>query len=287
MKSCDEMINDLLARRQQYETDRIHKRKILARTITPLCCMCLIALIGFVAWQGGAFEKTPIQTEHDAVIPGTKDWYRPGEAESTVMPNDPNGQNSSIASGNDNIHVDSDGTSKYLFGINEITQAVSATPLYRDPDLHYSEVWDLDKTIDYLDADIIQAVAALPEGLGLEYIEDHAFSVIFKNDGTLAQAVIGYNFSGNRGTKLTVLASKLTAPYDCIYMSNTDKITSIRIPEKDITIPLRVYAKNKSDSALEYNFYVIDFEYAGNYYRITGENISSYHLDALIREIVR
>lgn len=287
MKNCNEMVNSLLERREQYETEKRNRRKMLTRTITPLCCMCLVALLGFGAWRGGMFEYQPMQTAEDAVVPGTKDWYGPDEEEPFVNQNDNSSQNDNTSVNNDNFSVDSDSTTKYLFDINEITGTVNAAPLYRDPDLHYNEVWDVNKTIEYLGVDILQSVATMPEGLGLQYIEDHEFTATFENDGTLVEDVLGYNFSGNNGAKLTILASKLRSPYDCIYMSNTDEITDIRIPETDVTIPLRVYAQNKSDSALEYNFYVIDFEYAGNYYRIIGENITSYHLDALIREMVK
>ncbi len=81
MKNCNEMVNSLLERREQYETEKKNRRKMLTRTITPLCCMCLVALFGFGAWQNGLLEKQPMQTAEDAVVPGTKDWYGPGEEE--------------------------------------------------------------------------------------------------------------------------------------------------------------------------------------------------------------
>lgn len=83
MKNCDEMVNSLLERREQYEADKKQKRKTLTRTLIPICCVCLVALSGFGAWQSGIFNKTPIQSAEDAIIPGTKDWYGPGETEPT------------------------------------------------------------------------------------------------------------------------------------------------------------------------------------------------------------
>ncbi len=287
MKNYNEVANSVFERREQYESEKKHKRKVLIQTLTPVCCFCFMMLLGIGLWQGGLFNTTPPQTADDAIISGIKDWYGPGEEEPVTNQNNNKDQNNNVTVDNDNVSVNNDGTTKYLFAINEITGTVNASPLYRDPDLHYTEVWDIDKTIEYLGVDALQAVATLPEGLGLQYVENREFTVTFENDGTLVEAIIGYVFSGNEGAELTILASKLRSPYDCIYSSNTDEITNIRIPEKDVTIPLRVYAQNKSDSALEYNFYVIDFEYAGNYYRIIGENITSYHLDALIREIVK
>ncbi len=44
MKSCDEMVNSLLERREQYVAGQKRKRKVLTRTVTSLCCVCLVAL---------------------------------------------------------------------------------------------------------------------------------------------------------------------------------------------------------------------------------------------------
>ncbi len=257
----------------------VKKKAVWRRYGAVAACLCLCALLGLATWKGNLFGKQPIQTVLDATIPGIKDWYGPGEVEPTVNQNDNSDKN-------DSTPVDDDVADKHLFGINEITGTVNTAPLYRDPDLHYDEIWDLDKTVEYLGVDVVQAVAALPEDLGLQYVENNEFTVTFENDGTLVVDRICYNFSGNDGANLTVLASKLGCPYDCIYSSDTDKITYIRVPEKDATVSLTVYAQNKSDTP-EYNFYVIDYEYAGNNYRIISENIASYYLDALIRETVR
>ncbi len=276
MKSCNEMVDSLLERRGQYEAERKRRRKMLTCT---LGCVCLLAILAVGGWQGGVFENQPIQTLNDAIVPGIKDWYGPGEEEPSVS------QSESDSVSQEQASVEEDYSTKYLFGINEISATADATSLYRDPDLHYREVWTLEQTAEYLGIDAIQAVAALPGDL--QYVNDHEFTVLFENNGTLVEDVMGYHFSGSNGESLSILASKLRDPYDCLYVSNTDKITNIRLPEKDVVIPLRVYARDKSDTALEYEFYVIDFEYAGIHYRITAENLSSYWLDALIRELVK
>ncbi len=100
MKNCNEMVNSLLERREQYETEKIKKRKRLTRTLTPICCLCLVALLGLGARQGGWFEKQPIQTAEDAVIPGTKDWYGPGEEKPTTTANTQTPIENTIANNN-------------------------------------------------------------------------------------------------------------------------------------------------------------------------------------------
>ncbi len=79
MKSYNEIANSVFERREQYQIRQKKKRRILTRTLTPICCICLVALLAIGTWHGGLFEKAPIQTADDSVIQGEKDWYGPGE----------------------------------------------------------------------------------------------------------------------------------------------------------------------------------------------------------------
>ncbi len=87
MKNSNEMMNSLLERRDRYEVERAQKRTRLTHTLTPIGCICLVALLGVGAWQSGIFETQPSQTLNDAVIPGIKDWYGPGEEEPPLKAN--------------------------------------------------------------------------------------------------------------------------------------------------------------------------------------------------------
>ncbi len=87
MKNYKEIANSVFERREQYETEKIKKRKIIKRTVTPICCVCLVALLGFGVWQSGLLKKQPIQSAEDSVIIGEKDWYGPGEDEPAVDTN--------------------------------------------------------------------------------------------------------------------------------------------------------------------------------------------------------
>lgn len=63
MKNCDEMVNSLLERRDRYEAEKKRKRSVMIRAAAPVCCVCLIALLGVGSWIGGAFNKAePKQT---------------------------------------------------------------------------------------------------------------------------------------------------------------------------------------------------------------------------------
>lgn len=67
MKNCNEMVNSLLERREQYETKKKNKRKMLTRTITLLCCICLVALLGIGFRQGDMFNTNEVGSSDYAV----------------------------------------------------------------------------------------------------------------------------------------------------------------------------------------------------------------------------
>ena len=87
MKNYDELTNDLLERRDRYVADQKKKRKSLMSVATSLCCLCLVALLGFGMWQGGMFNTTPPdQTLEDALYPGIKDNFDESKGESADNP---------------------------------------------------------------------------------------------------------------------------------------------------------------------------------------------------------
>ena len=87
MKNSEEMVNSLLERREQYNAEQKRKRSIITRTVTSMCCVCLIALFGFGMWQGGMFNTTPPdQTVEDALYPGIKDNFDESKGESPDNP---------------------------------------------------------------------------------------------------------------------------------------------------------------------------------------------------------
>ncbi len=83
MKSFNDMAKSVMDRRDKYVAER---KKQMKRLTTVISCFCLCAVIGVGAWQGGLFRKQPAQTADDAVVPGTKDWYGPGEDTGEIAP---------------------------------------------------------------------------------------------------------------------------------------------------------------------------------------------------------
>lgn len=87
MKNYEEVTNDLLKRRDCYVMEQKRKRKRMMGTVSSLCCICLVALLGFGMWQGGMFKAPqPDQTMGDAEYPGIKDNFDESKGESPTNP---------------------------------------------------------------------------------------------------------------------------------------------------------------------------------------------------------
>lgn len=56
MKTCDEMVNRLLERREQYAAAQKKKKKVLVSTITSLC---VVAIVGVAVWQMPSVTEQP------------------------------------------------------------------------------------------------------------------------------------------------------------------------------------------------------------------------------------
>lgn len=145
MKNCDEMVNSLLERRNRYDTEQKRKRKVITRTASSMCCVCLVALLGFGVWKSGLFDTTPRVTLDYSTNIGEKDDI------STDKPNDntqknTNNQSSEIVNNNssDDSSATANGNVAHLpnndspdvsektmissFNVNGIPSASYATP---------------------------------------------------------------------------------------------------------------------------------------------------------------
>ena len=69
MKNYNEMANDVLRRIGEHENNQRNRRKNMKKVILPICCFCLMAILGIGLWQGEYFSKTPsVKTENSTVI---------------------------------------------------------------------------------------------------------------------------------------------------------------------------------------------------------------------------
>lgn len=80
MKNYNEIANSVLERRDKFETEKKNRRRFIAKTVTPICCFCLVALLGVGVWQGGLFKDNSTQIANDSIYPGLVDHYGPNES---------------------------------------------------------------------------------------------------------------------------------------------------------------------------------------------------------------
>ncbi len=77
MKNYNEMANDVLRRIGEHENDQRNRRKVMKKVIIPICCFCLVALLGIGLWQGDFFGNTPSVELEDSTNIGEKDYVEP------------------------------------------------------------------------------------------------------------------------------------------------------------------------------------------------------------------
>jgi len=77
MKNYNEMANDVLRRIGEHETEQRNRRKNMKKVILPICCFCLVAILGIGLWQGGFFSKTPSVQLEDSTVIGEQDYVEP------------------------------------------------------------------------------------------------------------------------------------------------------------------------------------------------------------------
>ena len=77
MKNYNEMANDVLRRIGEHEIEQRNRRKVMKKIIVPVCCFCLVALLGIGFWQGGFFKNSTSTELTDSAIIGDKDYIPP------------------------------------------------------------------------------------------------------------------------------------------------------------------------------------------------------------------
>lgn len=103
MKNYNEMANDVLRRIGEHETEQRNRRKTISRIVTPLCCFCLVALLGFGMWQGGMFNATPPAISGEQSLSGDNNHTNPNE--STGQSGDKQNQGGQTSTPDNNIII--------------------------------------------------------------------------------------------------------------------------------------------------------------------------------------
>ena len=71
MKNSEEMMNDLIERREKYNAEQTLKRRTAMKIAVPVLSLCMVALIGFGVWQSGITGHVASDPDHgSAGTPG-------------------------------------------------------------------------------------------------------------------------------------------------------------------------------------------------------------------------
>ena len=165
MKNYNEMANDVLRRIGEHETAQRNRRKTVSRIVTPLCCFCLVALLGFGMWQGGMFGTTPPAISGEQTLSGDNSNANPNE--STGLNNEQQNQGGQTDMPNNNKIV-----------INSI-EGVSADKMNINLGLEDRIVMSIEELCEYYGVDFVPDV---PDDI--EMWPDQIGDVYKRNGGT-------------------------------------------------------------------------------------------------------
>lgn len=299
MKTYMEMANEVFRRAEVYKAAKQKQRTMLVRTGTAIGGAGLIVLAGVGVWRQQAGSTPPPLSEQDSLFPGETDTIYETESttateatttsQTTVSPTSATNTtsqhtigtstpSSSTATIPTTAVTDGPDDGKELFAINKITNTVGGAARYLDPALHYREQWDAAKMMTYVGVDLRTVAQVLPEPLTYSSLD--TFTVTFKNDGTLVEDRCAVQFDGTNGELVTIMASRVGVPYDCLYMLETKETTPLRLRSSGEIIDVLVGA-----AMVDQELYVADFAYDGVNYRIKAENAPPVWIDQLIRAI--
>ena len=147
--------------------------------------------------------------------------------------------------------------------VNKVSNTVGAAMKnYNTPD-YYSEKKDAAALTEYFGRDLSALGGVMPEGFRYVPYEPTFF---YKNDGTTVFDSCGFLY--RRGEEqISIRASKIGVPYDCLYM--LDNPISSSLNGKEMVIG-GFYANENSK---EFDLVFADFSHNGIQYRVTVENV--------------
>lgn len=185
-----------------------------------------------------------------------------------------------------------DSSIHHLFVLNEVTDVLSAAPKYRDPEQHYKETWDVDTMAEYLGIDLYSILEAFSQkhGMMMFNIGKKQFGVTFENSGQIVEDTSTYQIINNPDkdhSGFFVTASKLRPPYDCMYQTETEIMTTVPIGDSGEALELMICVYRDAVSPENPPKYIADFHYNDVFYRIEAIDISIEQLAELIAQIIR
>ena len=298
MKTYNQMAEDVFIRRDKYEAEKRKKKKTAERTAVSISC-CIVAVMCVAVWKNNSLkqldtangvsttEKTPPQKEPDAAVVDKEETTvfqgaipaNPDVTKNTEKNNDAHTVKTTFAIVTEPNSNQNDGDRLFCY-LNEITGSVAGHPIYRDPELHYTEEYSDTESAEYYGIKLYRLVALVPNDMKLC---QGSHKKIFTNGGTLVEERSEFVFKGDDSRDVCIQANRLGPVSDCIYMSDTDLITTF-MTEKNGKVDVKVYSEKYEDESE--TFFVADFSVDGVNYRVTAKNITIKELQPILCELI-
>ena len=209
--------------------------------------------------------RTPIIKENDDLI--TPDTTSPLIEEE--IPNTPPKDDDFNPTQNDNTTTENnpDNSIKWLCYVNQIDGTASGAPLYLDPAKHYTQNLNNDEIATYFGKNLCSI------GADYKYTGPDFHTVTYNNENVLVRDTASFSYA-YANTSFTVMASKITTPYDCIYALEEQRITKVGTANGPVDVLFAATVGGNEKQPEIQKLMVADFQYNRVYYRVTAENIS-------------
>ena len=245
MKNYDETINSVFEKIEKHNQIKNKRKKLVLKTVVPACCVCF-SLIATVLVLDNDKPKVPSGSSTSsekiytgALVPSDMDGNEEGYGKGEILTGDPDGyvfpegtsfpegsvvsEASSEASTSPNEYI----PNRFKMYLNQITQKTGAAKLYFSEDKYYSEeksLEDLKKYYgkDFSKIDFIDDL--LPNEFEYSGVTTRKF--YYEKSGKIAYDTSVFSYTKDEQA-IRIMASKIGAPYDCIYKTEEDKTTKI------------------------------------------------------------
>ncbi len=283
MKSYDETVNSVFEKIEEYNQNKIRRNKLVLKTVVPACCACLV-LVATVLALGGEKPKTPIDTSTSsqkiytgALVLGEMDGNQEGYGKGEALTGDPDGyvfpEGTSFPEGSsvsESTSETSTPQNEYIpyrpkIYLNQITQKAGAAKLHFGEDKYYSEEKNLEDLKEYFGKDFSKIdfiKDLLPNEF--EFSDGVATKFYYEKSGKLVYDTAAFIYYKDEQS-IRIFASKIGAPYDCIYKTEDDKTTKIN--GVDVLIGF------EPTDDMKFGFVFAEFSHNGVNFRITMENV--------------
>lgn len=217
MKNYKEITENLLERKEEYLKRQKSKNKIILTSLSSFLAVCIVAGVGF------ALALPKDNGDISSMIDG--DFSSNTNQNLTQGTGDENTSSAPHIYGGANV---GDDTTQDVFRwgwvINEIDidKYSSAAKLNFSPDIYDKKTLNLNETKKHFGKALYDMQNAMPEGF--EYSGAESFNFFYKKDGTLAHDTCSFRYDlKNSDARVIIRASKIGAPYDCLYLFKEDE----------------------------------------------------------------